>query len=510
VLNRFRRKMRRPAGRALFGFLQAEISLRSSFRKSFRISLREVRKANFGSAALISSRSIYLCGALLGGVVLGTTSCNPMPHTPPPSSKSGEHSPGTSNIATVNNSNPQQIQGSAASPDGAVPYAWAPDCLDMKFEKNAAASSHVNEITALFVVPGSGRMLSVDRRGVALVHRNGKLPGMKLPLPESKVDVDIAQLSLDCKYLALTHKAELEVYSLDSFKPVAAFSRLRGRIMAIAFSPDSRTVVAARADGFIYRWKFLESPTGSQMVFDDRTLERYGGQASIPSSVLYHPYGRFFFGGDWSGNLSAWLNFDADPYGGKYDENLFAGRLFSEKQTRQLGTKGAGGAGDSVEHLAVTPDGNLLLVGLQGGLVQAWRVRGFEKVSETQAHTGYLYDMALSSDGKKLATLGRNGSVKLWDVVREDGEKNGDQGSRIVSAGEGTVVDGRRAAFFAADEVTVGDAHGKITTVKILPPATPTPTPTPAASSAASAPAAAATASPTASATAVPSPRRIP
>ena len=71
-----------------------------------------------------------------------------------------------------------------------------------------------------------------------------------------------------------------------------------------------------------------------------------------------------------------------------------------------------------VTALLFTPDAGTLLSGeaasSRGGVVRAWRVQDNTLAAEWSAHTDSIYGLAISADGKRLATAGGDRVAKIW------------------------------------------------------------------------------------------------
>ena len=111
-----------------------------------------------------------------------------------------------------------------------------------------------------------------------------------------------------------------------------------------------------------------------------------------------------------------------------------------------------------VTALIFTPDASTLLSGEaapgRGGAVRAWRVQDNSPVAEWPAHADAIYGLAISADGKRVATAGGDRVAKIWQWPSRQLE--------AVLEGHGAAVygvtlsrDGLQAATASADKTVM-------------------------------------------------------
>ena len=67
--------------------------------------------------------------------------------------------------------------------------------------------------------------------------------------------------------------------------------------------------------------------------------------------------------------------------------------------------------------LAVSPDGKLLATAGEDRIIQLWNLETGKAGAKLTAHTDWITSLAFSSDGKRLASGGYDGMVRVWDTA---------------------------------------------------------------------------------------------
>jgi len=193
-------------------------------------------------------------------------------------------------------------------------------------------------------------------------------------------------------------------------------------LRTLAFSPDSRWLVAAGLDRQVFVWN---APEGQLAGIYTNHLERAPAVAFSPDGrvatasfdcglEVWDPAARRMI---WQTSLlpaadAYWLVFSPDG------QKLYAA---SQMQTITVldsatgkGLNTINGLGSLVDGLAISPDGRLLAI-CEKVKLSVWLADGSRKLWETAADPERC--AAFSPDGKWIATGDHDGTVSLWEVA---------------------------------------------------------------------------------------------
>jgi hypothetical protein len=106
-----------------------------------------------------------------------------------------------------------------------------------------------------------------------------------------------------------------------------------------------------------------------------------------------------------------------------------------------------------IRRLRLSPDGKLLAVGDDEGIVRIVRLETFEVVRTIRAHSQRVSDLDFSPDNRTLLSAGRDGAIRYWDI------ENGRQ-TRELRAPNSIPYSARMNPAFPDRWVIMGDRNG--------------------------------------------------
>jgi RNA polymerase sigma factor (sigma-70 family) len=313
-------------------------------------------------------------------------------------------------------------------------------------------------------LPGDKVLAAVEREGVSFWDvGTGK---------ETRRSVDMrwgeaAALSADGKLLAVSaipNDNTIHLWEVDTGKHLQQFQGLQGRIHALAFTGDGRTLISGGLDDQVRVW---DTGTGKELRRiqvghpvegiavspDGKLLASAGWDVASTVSVRETDTGKELHRFRLPLGVSQVLFApDGKTLAAVEDWNDEAGRenkvhlwdVVTGKLRRQLTVR------EHILGIAFSPDSKNLATG-HLGTFHVWDVSTGNWVERFEGHSGRIDRVVFAADGKTLAGSGDN-TIRLWDVGT---------GKEIPCPGDGHQGPVEALAFLAGGKtlVTAGEDH---------------------------------------------------
>ncbi len=173
---------------------------------------------------------------------------------------------------------------------------------------------------------------------------------------------------------------------------------LPASFVGVAFTPDGKTAISARADGLVQFW----NAATSQSVRDLALFEKGKGQRNVLRDFALSPDGARLAGvGSVQEQLGRQLK------GAVWIWSTEKGDLL-----RQITVASA-----AIERLAFSPEGASLATGDHAGMIELWDVAAGEELLTLRLGTGVIRWLAFAPDGMTLAASDETSGLQLWSLA---------------------------------------------------------------------------------------------
>jgi WD40 repeat protein/predicted Ser/Thr protein kinase len=181
------------------------------------------------------------------------------------------------------------------------------------------------------------------------------------------------------------------LYEVASGKRTVTCFGHKDYLWALVFSPDGAQIASVGEDGLACLWN---AATGAMIA-------ACRGHTSKILSAAFRPDGRRLVTASADGTVRQWDAATGQPVEPPFDHHT-----------------------GEVLCASYSPDGEWIASGGTDRTVRLWRAKGREEVSVLHGHTGAVYEVAFTPDGRRLASLSQNrgldwagdDSVGVWEV----------------------------------------------------------------------------------------------
>jgi WD40 repeat protein/tRNA A-37 threonylcarbamoyl transferase component Bud32 len=218
---------------------------------------------------------------------------------------------------------------------------------------------------------------------------------------------------------------------------VATLTGHSSGVYSVVLSPDSRTLASGSADKKIKLWD----------VRRQREIATLTGHSDYVFSVVLSPDGRTLASGSADKKIKLWdvqsqgeiatltghsgsvLSVALSPDGrtlasGSWDNTIKWWDLQSQRKWWDLRSQGEistlTGHSDYIISIALSPNGRTLASGSADKKIKLWDVRSQGETATLTGHSNWVMSVALSPDGRTLASGSKDNTIKLWDVQSQE------------------------------------------------------------------------------------------
>ena len=309
----------------------------------------------------------------------------------------------------------------AISPDGKT-------LVNKDFEKNIINIWNLDkgEIIKSHKIEGSWYKFSPDGK-MLLTQNDNKIglwntdTGQLIKFFEDLTAVRSTMFSPDGKTLASSDGQTIKIWSMEAGQQIRLFEGRSDKIYPVVFSLDGKTLASRSLDKTIKIWNV---ETGTEI----RTF------LNNPILVAISPNGKILATGG-NNTIELWdietgyviksleSHIDSiDSVAISPDGNLLASTERGNKYIRlwnlKTGQRTISIEGSLTRNNPVTfsPDGKILTSSGYDNIIRFWNVETGQLIKSLEGHTDHVFSVAFSPDGKTLASSSDDKTIKLWNV----------------------------------------------------------------------------------------------
>ncbi len=314
-------------------------------------------------------------------------------------------------------------------------------------------TAHANEIKRFDGLASrlNAVAVSADQRYLFSAHRDRTLKLWDLKKGQAirifsrhNRSVNDVVFSSDSRYAASAgDDNRIMVWHVEDGRRLRRFSGHRAAVNQVLFSADNTAVLSASADSSIKLWSLSKY----------RLLKTYNGHQRAVLSIALHPDGKHFISSAKDNTIRLWDMESGtsrvifrSPYPVRRLQYVNGGRQFvsagwklilhqasSGDEIRVLGNKKTAHTSD-ITALALSADGRLLASGSYDNQIKIWSMENYRQLFQFQVPQAGILSLAFADNSShpQLVSAGGDGVIRIWDLqtraeeLRLVGSKDGE------------------------------------------------------------------------------------
>lgn len=240
-----------------------------------------------------------------------------------------------------------------------------------------------------------------------------------------KMAVGFVRISPDSRYVISAAGVEVKRWDRATGLEARGSAGHTGSVNAIAVSPDGKLAASAGDDRTVRIWNAIPSRDREGAVSNLKSTLR--GDTVAVSSVAFSADGRLLLSGGrdelvrlWNvaraSSLQAFAGHKDVVSAVAFDANLPLSASWDRSVLRWDSPRGTVVLAGETRILSMSAANGFILTGDASGVLTLCKADG-TKLRSWPGHTGEVYSVAISPDGKLGLSAGRDSTVKLWDLA---------------------------------------------------------------------------------------------